>query len=58
MAYRRSQLIVYESKYPVDSINQKESNQGYYKLSCGRIGGSKIRKHSMRDGNFQRLWMV
>ena len=49
MAYRRSQLVVYESKYLVDSINQKETSQGcYYKLSCSGIGGSKIREHCGR----------
>ena len=55
MAYRRSQPVVYETNYLVDSINQRDTSQGYYKLRYRGIGGSKIREHCGSSG--KRLWM-
>ena len=45
MAKRRSQLVVYESQYLVDPINQNEASQSDYKLSCGDIGESRREHH-------------
>ena len=58
MAKRRSQLVVYESKYLVDSVNQNETSQSYYKLSCGDIVGDSRREHCSSCGSEKRLWMA
>ena len=41
---RRSNLVLYESRYFVDSINQTYTSQGYYKLSCGERSANEIRR--------------
>ena len=46
MAYWRSQFVVYEGGYLVDSISQKNTSQGHYKLiTSSGVGASKIREH-------------